>query len=137
MASQRLSNLRGDARTAEVRDERVAVGVEVGDSPSVSTYGTPSRSKSGRTIFDVLRSATKNKGGPFRTGQRTSWCTDCTREYQQDRYVRVGYLRVTAEIMEGDPCLGHDCPLCHKPFEVGQRVQGVEVAHEACLDENL
>lgn len=69
-----------------------------------------------------------------KTGQLTSWCTACTRRYQQDRYVRVGFRRVTAEIQEGDACIGHLCPLCGFAFEIGERVQGSDVAHETCLD---
>lgn len=69
-----------------------------------------------------------------RTGQLTSWCTACTRKYQQDRYVRVGYKRVTVQVQEGDSIVGHDCRLCGFPFEIGERVQGENVAHESCLD---
>ena len=66
------------------------------------------------------------------TGQLTSWCTACTRRYQQDRYVRVGYKRVVVEVAEGDACVGHDCPVCGLPFEIGERVSGDNVRHEAC-----
>lgn len=66
------------------------------------------------------------------TGQYKSWCEPCSRDYQQRRYVRVGYKRVTVEVRDGDACLGHICPRCDKPFEVGQRIQGENVAHESC-----
>jgi hypothetical protein len=70
-----------------------------------------------------------------RTGQLTSWCTACTRKYQQDRYVRVGFKRVTVEVKEGDACVGHDCPVCGMPFEIGERVQGENVKHEGCASD--
>lgn len=69
-----------------------------------------------------------------KTGKLTSWCVECTRRYQQERYVRIGFKRVTAEVIEGDVCLGRKCPICHEPFLVGQRVQGSDVSHEECLD---
>lgn len=68
------------------------------------------------------------------TGQYASWCIDCARGYQQDRYVRLGYKRVTVEIVDGDACIGHLCRLCNRPFSVGQSVQGSDIVHEACAD---
>jgi len=68
------------------------------------------------------------------TGALTSWCKACTRRYQQERYVRVGYKRVTIQVVEGDSCVGHDCPLCGFPMEIGEKVTGSDVAHEKCVD---
>lgn len=69
-----------------------------------------------------------------KTGQRNSWCRDCSREYQQERYVRLGYKRVTAEVLEGDACVGHSCPKCGDAFLVGERIQGENVHHERCAE---
>lgn len=69
-----------------------------------------------------------------KTGAMTSWCVACTSRYQQERYVRVGYKRVVAEVREGDACVGHDCPVCGLPFEIGERVSGDNVRHEGCAD---
>lgn len=66
------------------------------------------------------------------TGKRKSWCDACRKQYQRDRYVRLGYKIVSVQVLEGDPCVGHKCPKCDKPFEVGQIVQGHDVTHERC-----
>ena len=35
-------------------------------------------------------------------------------------------------LKEGDACIGHDCPVCGFPFEIGERVSGDDVRHEKC-----
>lgn len=67
---------------------------------------------------------------------RRTWCDDCRKTYQRERYVKIGYRAVLAEVMEDDPCVGHACPECGKPFEVGQVVVGERVVHLACSDES-
>jgi hypothetical protein len=74
--------------------------------------------------FDV-----KNK----KTGALRSWCRDCTAAYQRQRYLSIEQARIVTEILEGDPCLGHACGGCGRPFEVGQRVVGHDLTHEGCV----
>jgi hypothetical protein len=66
------------------------------------------------------------------TGQLKSWCIDCTKAYQRERYVRVGARVVTVELIDGDFLIGHRCPRCEETFEVGQHVQGDDLHHEGC-----
>lgn len=65
-------------------------------------------------------------------GKRRAECKPCYNERQRTRYVRAGYKIVTIEVLDGDPCVGHHCPVCDKPFEVGQHVQGDNVRHADC-----
>lgn len=67
-----------------------------------------------------------------RTGKRRADCRDCYNAGQRTRYVSAGFRVVAVELMDGDPCVGHLCPSCGHPFEVGQRVQGENVRHEGC-----
>lgn len=68
-----------------------------------------------------------------RTGQLKTWCRDCYKDYQRERYVKVRYQVVVVELHDGDACIGQDCPVCRKPFRPGQRIQGEDLVHEACL----
>lgn len=67
-----------------------------------------------------------------KSGKRASWCRACAKQYQRDRYVRLGFKVVTIEVAEGDACIGHACPKCGGKFAVGERVQGENIAHESC-----
>jgi hypothetical protein len=66
------------------------------------------------------------------TGTLRSWCRECVSAYQRERYVRVASKHVTVELVEGDRCIGHDCPDCGLPFEIGDRVRGADLRHEEC-----
>ena len=68
-----------------------------------------------------------------KTGQLKTWCRECYKEYQRERYVRVGYRVVVVELHEGDPCVGQRCPICTELFQPGQRVRGDHLAHEQCV----
>ena len=67
-----------------------------------------------------------------RTGKRRADCKLCYNAGQRTRYVRAGFKIVTVEVMDGDPCVGHLCPVCDRPFEPGQRIQGDHLRHEGC-----
>ena len=67
-----------------------------------------------------------------KTGALRSWCRDCTKVYQRERYVSVTAKTMTVELIEGDRCVGHDCPICGLPFEIGERVRGENLVHEGC-----
>ncbi len=66
------------------------------------------------------------------TGKRASWCDDCRRGYQRERYVSIRAKTMTVELIEGDRCVGHDCPICGLPFEIGEKVRGENLIHETC-----
>lgn len=61
-----------------------------------------------------------------------SFCDDCWKEYQRDRYVRVGETKVSIEVHEGDGCVGARCPGCRRRFEVGDRIVADQLRHVAC-----
>ena len=61
----------------------------------------------------------------FRPGKAV--CRECER-----REVRLAVDSVTVELLEGDKCVGHDCPGCGLPFEIGDRLKGLDLHHEAC-----
>lgn len=65
-------------------------------------------------------------------GTLRSWCSDCTKAYQRERYVSVAAKTMTVELIEGDRCVGHDCPVCGLPFEIGERVRGENLVHDKC-----
>lgn len=67
-----------------------------------------------------------------KTGKLRADCKACYNERQRTRYVRAGYKIVTVEVLDGDPCVGHLCPVCEKPFEPGQQIQGENVRHADC-----
>jgi hypothetical protein len=67
-----------------------------------------------------------------RTGKLRADCKLCYNAGQRARYVRAGYKIVTVEVIDGDPCVGHLCPVCERPFEPGQRIQGDHLRHEDC-----
>jgi hypothetical protein len=67
-----------------------------------------------------------------RTGKLRADCKLCYNAGQRFGYVRAGFKIVTVEVMDGDPCVGHLCPVCHRPFEAGQRIQGDHLRHEGC-----
>lgn len=67
-----------------------------------------------------------------KTGKRRADCKICYNDRQRTRYVRAGFKIVTIEVLDGDACVGHPCPSCGKPFEVGQLVQGDDVRHHDC-----
>lgn len=69
-----------------------------------------------------------------RSGRRKSMCRACAKDYQAERYVKIGYKSVLVEVMADDPCVGHRCPECDKPFEVGQIIVGERVIHFACSE---
>jgi hypothetical protein len=71
-----------------------------------------------------------------RTGKLRADCKLCYNAGQRTRYVRAGYKIVTIEVMDGDPCVGHPCPVCNRPFEPGQRIQGDHLRHEGCRPTN-
>jgi hypothetical protein len=79
-------------------------------------------------LLPIHRFGVKNA----KTGQRWSWCDDCRRQYQRDRYVNVKAKTIAVELLEGDKCVGHDCPDCGLPFEIGDKVQGENLRHERC-----
>jgi hypothetical protein len=66
------------------------------------------------------------------TGALKSWCIECTKAYQRERYVAVTAKTMTVELIEGDRCVGHDCPSCGLPFEIGERITGENLHHEGC-----
>lgn len=70
----------------------------------------------------------KNAG----TGQRASWCDDCRKAYQRERYISVKAKTMTVQLIEGDLCVGRDCPGCGFPFEIGEKVRGENLVHESC-----
>lgn len=61
----------------------------------------------------------------FRPGRDV--CRQC-----EARAVRVDVDRVTVQVLEGDRCIGRDCPVCGMPFEIGERVTGEHLHHEGC-----
>ena len=61
----------------------------------------------------------------FRPGK--SVCRECER-----RQVRIEADRITLNLIDGDACIGHACPVCRRRFKAGQRVVGVEIAHAEC-----
>lgn len=61
-----------------------------------------------------------------------SWCDDCTKAYQRARYVSTTAKTMTVELIEGDKCVGHDCPVCGLPFEIGERITGESLHHAEC-----
>jgi hypothetical protein len=67
-----------------------------------------------------------------RTGKRRADCKACFNAGQRTRYVRAGFKIVTIEVMDGDPCVGHLCPVCDRPFEPGQRIEGDHLRHAGC-----
>lgn len=69
-------------------------------------------------------------------GKLRAECETCFNGTQRSRYVRAGFKVVTVEVVDGDPCVGHACPVCGDLFEVGQTVQGVDVRHEGCGDDD-
>jgi len=75
------------------------------------------------TAFDV-----KN----HERGTLRSWCRECMRKYQRERYVRIGERAVAIELLEGDGCLGERCGVCFKTFRVGDRVAADHLRHERC-----
>ena len=71
----------------------------------------------------------KNKA----TGNVQAICKECQKAANRDRYLKVGSVAVSVELLDGDGCLGETCPGCGKPFEVGQRVKGDHLRHEVCV----
>lgn len=74
-----------------------------------------------------------------RTGQLTSMCHPCRREYQQERYLSVEKLdalnraRLVFEVVEGDAVVGLVCASCGEPIVAGEKVHGeAELRHEGC-----
>jgi hypothetical protein len=67
-----------------------------------------------------------------RTGKLRADCKLCYNAGQRTRYVRAGCKIVTVEVMDSDPCVGHLCPVCERPFEPGQRIAADQVRHEGC-----
>lgn len=61
----------------------------------------------------------------FKPGHDT--CRECER-----RAVRVDADSISVAVVEGDRCIGHDCPDCGLPFEVGDRIRGENLHHENC-----
>jgi hypothetical protein len=70
-----------------------------------------------------------------RTGKLRADCKLCYNAGQRTRYVRAGFKIVTVEVIDGDPCVGHLCPVCERPFEPGQRIQGDHLRHAGCRPE--
>jgi hypothetical protein len=61
----------------------------------------------------------------FRPGRDV--CRECER-----RNIKVYADTVALDVVDGDVCIGHECPVCAQPFRPGERVVGVELRHEAC-----
>lgn len=66
------------------------------------------------------------------SGQLRAECKDCYNARQKARYVRATRVASVIELLDGDECLGHSCPVCSKPFEVGQRVRSATPIHDHC-----
>lgn len=156
-----LGRLRRIAREAprfrdeinEIVAELVRLGLD--DSPPPDPVRQPERSRLNLVEGNQRRHATKEHDGQRRcprhddgrgawlpvsafavknqaTGSRRAWCAECTRAYQRERYVSVADRALIVELLEGDRCIGHDCPVCGLPFEIGDRVRGTDLVHDDC-----
>lgn len=129
----------------DLRDDLIALIVDGGPEPAGPSpdYGRNARAREKNPEPGKRRCSKCHLVKPLkeftvtdsRTGKRRADCRTCYNESQRTRYVRAGYKIVTVEVMEGDFCVGHPCPVCEQPFEVGQLVQGENVMHAACRDE--
>lgn len=100
-------------------------GVEAVDRPA------PSHAPGPRQMGSKRRCPSHHDGrgadvsvSRFRPGK--DQCREC------ERQVTVTKNAVAVTLLEGDRCIGHDCPVCGLPLEIGERVRGVNLAHEAC-----
>jgi hypothetical protein len=74
-------------------------------------------------------------------GQRCSFCHDCYKSYQRERYLSVGKTKRLATLLRFVVCeedhLELDCITCHLPIEAGQEVvaDDVKLCHASCSAE--
>lgn len=103
-----------------------------GDDPQPLSPG-PSRHAPGVRQMGAKRPCAAHNDGRganvsearFKPGHDT--CRECER-----RAVRVGADSISVAVVEGDRCIGHDCPDCGLPFEIGDRIRGENLHHENC-----
>lgn len=115
----------------EILDELVRLYRDIGGVDLGAVRPTSSHSPGPRHMGPKRRCPTHNGGrganvsvSRFRPGREI--CREC------ERYVAFTTRSVTVEVIEGDRCIGHDCPICGLPFEIGDRIKGDNLHHEGC-----
>lgn len=116
----------------ELIEDLSLIHSELADPPQAPSVAPKSHAPGPREMGSKRRCPTHDRGNGasvsasrFRPGRDV--CRECER-----REVRVLADSISLQLIEGDRCVGHDCPACGLPFEVGGRVVGGSLHHEGC-----